>query len=129
MSRLIHTFALSLLTFSMLGCPSQNDGELSLDQKLEAAKKISDSTQRNESLKKVALSAASEADDGVVIDALNEIQDIDMRNATAETAAKLLADQNDGDAALEVAELISDEDQKNKVLKSLAESDPIPDTE
>ncbi len=129
MFRLLTTFALSLVTISLLGCPSQNDGELSLDQKLEAAKKISDSAARNESLKEVALAAAGEADDGVVVDALNEIQDVEMRNAAAETAAKVLADKNDGDAALEVAELISDEDQKNKVLKSLAESDPIPDTE
>ena len=52
-----------------------------------------------------------------------------MRNSAAETAAKVLAENNDGDAALEVAELISDEDQKNKVLKSLAESDPVPDAE
>ncbi|WP_166823518.1 hypothetical protein [Thalassoroseus pseudoceratinae] len=129
MSRLIFALMISMLTIFTLGCPSQNDGELSLDQKLEAAKKISDPTARNESLKEVSLAAAAAADDGVVIDALNEIQDVELRNATAETAAKVLADKDDGDAALEVAELITDEDQKNEVLKSLAESNPIPETE
>ena len=130
MSRfLFASVAVPILTMVMIGCSPQQDGELSLDQKLEAAKKITDVTERNESLKEVALAASKASDDGVVIDALNEIQDVSMRNSAAETAAKVLAENNDGDAALEVAELISDEDQKNKVLKSLAESDPVPDAE
>ena len=109
--------------FLPIGCRKENptsESNSSLADRLQAAKLINVSSEKNAALEKLAADAAKEGLGNVVIEAIAEINQTSIRNSAAANAADLLVKAGKIQDATKVAELINVTSLRNEVLAKIA---------
>ena len=96
------------------------DAHGQLENRRQNAEQIADRATRNESLRGVALDAASQGVGDVAISATGEIDDPAQRDKTAEQCAEMLDGKGERAAAEKLADSISDPTAKDRVKSYLA---------
>jgi hypothetical protein len=100
------------------------DAHAQLENRRQNAEQISDRATRNESLRGVALDAASQGVGDVAINATAAIDDVEKRDKTAEQSAEMLDSAGERAAAEKLADSISDPTVKDRVKGNLARTAP-----
>ena len=107
----------------MCGCkgeaPNAENGG-TVEGRLEAAKQITSSTEKNAALVEVARIAAEAGHGKIVMEAISEMSLSTVRNSAAETTAPLLAKKGKTEDALAVAKMSNSSTLRNKVLAEIA---------
>lgn len=107
----------------MLGCDQgapTTESEQATQTRLEAAKRIASSTEKNAALVEVARIAAEAGEGKIVKEAISEMSLSSVRNSTAETTAPLLAKKGRTEDALAVVKMINSTTLRDKVLAEIA---------
>lgn len=95
-----------------------------LKGRLDAATKITNSTERNEALQTIAEDAADAGISEIVIKALEGITNSSTRNDVAADCALRLAKKGETKGATTVAEGITNSTKRNEVLGKIAKGGP-----
>ena len=96
------------------------ESEQATKTRLEAAKRITSSTEKNAALAEVARIAAEAGQGKLVREAISEMSLSSVQNSTAETTAPLLAKKGKTEDALAVVQMINSTTLRNKVLAEIA---------
>ncbi len=107
----------------LVGCTKEPPASSSLKDRLQAAKLITVSSEKNAALEKVAADAAKQGDGEIAHQAIIEISQSEIRNSAAADTATLLAKSGKVKEAVKVAELINQTDIRNKVLAEIAKQE------
>lgn len=112
--------------FFPVGCRKKipaSDSNSSFEDRLQAAKLINVSSEKNAALEKLVGDAAREGLGKIVVEAIAEINQTEIRNSAAANAADLLVKAGKIQDATKVAELINVTDLRNEVLSKIAKQD------
>jgi hypothetical protein len=111
--------------FLSIGCQKKNPTSVSnssFADRLQAAKLINVSSEKNAALEKLAADAAKEGLGKIVTEAIDEINQTEIRNSAAANAADLLVKAGNIQDATKVAELINVTSLRNEVLAKIAKN-------
>ena len=112
--------------FFLAGCEKKSptsESNAAFQDRLQAARLITMSSEKNTALEKLAGNAAKEGHGKIVMEAIAEINQTGIRNSAAANAAPLLANAGQTKDAIKVVWLINDTSLRNEVLAKIAEQE------
>jgi hypothetical protein len=107
--------------FPLLSTEARTNLVEALNERMEAATSINDSSEKEKVAAVIAIDAAKVGETDLVTQALSQISDQAERDQTTAAAAMLLAKSGLRKPAIDLARSISDEDTRNKILSVLAQ--------
>jgi hypothetical protein len=117
------TFGVLLIFPACKSGDSDASGKASLSSRYEAAKAITNTAQRDQSLSVVAGDAAREGDATVVKKCIQSITAAAAKDDAAFTSAVVLAKAEKGQEATEVARMITNTARRDEALAKIAKGD------